>query len=162
MLERQNALAPTIAECLEALPKEFKGREGQVHRLRYTYASQGLTRFCAFNADWYDDLVDFLVDFIERHEDRYQIIAAAENAKLESLFKTLAAEIASDERFIKTRGLRKRGLLVESVWGSRIPKDDLSRLSKLAQGETPQDWNFVHVVRQASDIVEMRQLTQSD
>lgn len=162
LFDCQNALAPTIAECLEVLPEDVKAREGQLHRLRYAYSSQGLTRFCALSADWYDVMVDLLVDFIEGHEERYERKAAAEIAKLESLFRTLAAEIASDERFIKARGLRKRGLLVESVWGSRIPKDEQFRIARLAQGEDPQDWNFVHVVRQASDIVEKRQLTQSD
>lgn len=162
LFDRQNALAPTIAECLEVLPEEFKAREGQVHRLKYAYSSQGLTRYCALDADWYDALVDIIVDFIEGHEERFTSKAATENAKLEALFTTLATEIANDERFIKTRGLRKRGLLVATVWGSRIPKDDQSRLSRLAQGEDPQDWNFVHVVRQASDIVEARQLTQED
>lgn len=161
-LNRKNALMPTINECLEVLPEAFKSREGFVHRLRYAYSAHGLARLCVLDGDWYDELTDYLGEFIEGHQDRFEAQVAADAAKLESVFEALAIEIADDERFVKARGLRKKGLLVESVWGDRIPKDEQSRVTRLAQGEDPQDWNFVHLVRQASDIVEKRQFTQSD
>lgn len=159
-LNSRNCTAPTIEECVSMIPDHMKARDGELYRVIYAYAGQGLTRYCSVNTGWYDDLVDMLVEFITGHENRFEELAANEAAKLDALFKELATEIANDERFVQARGLRKKGLLVEAVWGERIPRDAQSRLMRLAQGEDPQDWNFAHVVRQANDIVDQRQMLE--
>jgi hypothetical protein len=160
LLNSRNVIAPTIKECLSMIPDHMKARDGEQYRVSYAYAGQGLTRYCPVNTDWYDDLVNLLAEFIVGHENRFEELAANEAAKLDTLFKELAIEIANDERFVQARGLRKKGLLVEAVWGERIPRDAQSRLMRLAQGEAPQDWNFAHVVRQANDIVDQRQMLE--
>lgn len=160
LLNSRNVTAPTIGECFSMIPDQMKALDGKQYRVSFAYAGQGLTRYCAVNTDWYDDLVNLLVEFIAGHENRFDELAANEAAKLDALFKELVIEIANDERFVQTRGLRKKGLLVEAVWGDRIPRDAQSRLMRLAQGEDPQDWNFAHVVRQANDIVDQRQMLE--
>lgn len=160
LLNSRNVTAPTIEECFSMIPDHMKAWDGKQYRVTYAYADQGLTRYCAVNTDWYDDLVNLLIEFIAGHENRFEELAANEAAKLDALFKELAIEIANDERFVHARGLRKKGLLVEAVWGGRIPRDAQSRLMRLAQGENPQDWNFAHVVRQANDILDQRQMLE--
>lgn len=160
LLNSQNVIAPTIEECFSIIPDSMKELDGTQYRVSYAYAVQGLTRYCTVNTDWCDDLVNRLIDFIAGHENRFAEQAANEAVKLDALFKTLAIEIANDERFVQARGLRKKGLLVEAVWGDRIPRDTQSRLTRLAQGEDPQDWNFAHVVRQANDIVDQRKMLE--
>lgn len=160
LLNSRNVTAPTIAECFSMIPDHMKARDGKQYRVTYAYAGQGLTRYCAVNTDWYDHLINLLVEFIAGHENRFEELAANEAVKLDALFKELAIEIANDGRFVQARGLRKKGLLVEAVWGDRIPRDAQSRLMRLAQGEDLQDWNFVHVVRQANDIVDQRQMLE--
>lgn len=156
LLNSRNVTAPTIKECFSMIPDHMKALDGKQYRVSYAYASQSLTRYCAVNTDWYDDLVNLLVKFIAGHENRFEELAANEAVKLNVLFKALAIEIANDGRFVQAKGLRKKGLLVEAVWGDRIPRDAQSRLTRLAQGEELQDWNFAHVVRQANDIVDQR------
>ena len=160
LLSSRNVTAPTIGECFSMIPDHMKARDGKQYRVSYAYAGQGLTRYCVVNTDWYDDLINLLVEFIDGHENRFEELAANEAVKLDALFKELAIEIANDGRFVQARGLRKKGLLVEAVWGDRIPRDAQSRLMRLAQGEDLQDWNFVHVVRQANDIVDQRQMLE--
>lgn len=159
-LNRRNMVAPTVAECLEVIPPADQIRAGQTYRMIYAYSKEGLTRVCVVYAEWYLDLVTLIEEFIEGHEERFETSTASEAAQLAVFFKQLAEEIANDDRFVQTRGLRKKGLLVKAVWGERIPPDPQRRLTRLAQGEEIQDWNFVHVVRQANDIVDQRQMME--
>ncbi len=159
-LNRRNMVTPTVAECLEVIPPADQIRAGQPYRMIYAYAKEGLTRVCVVYAEWHLDLVTLIEDFIEGHEERFETSTASEAAQLAAFFEQLAEEIANDERFVRARGLRKKGLLVKAVWGERIPPDPQMRLTRLAQGEEVQDWNFVHLVRQANDIVDQRQMTQ--
>ena len=160
LLNVRNATAPTIEECLSVIPDYIKARIGEPYRVSYTYADLGLTRYCPVSTGWYDDLVDLLTHFIAEHESRFEKLAAEEVTKLDALFKELITEVANDERFVQARGLRKKGLLVEAVWGDKIPRDTQSRVARLTQGEEAQDWNFAHVVRQANDIVDKRKLLE--
>lgn len=160
LFSTRNIHAPTIEDCYSIIPRHMKECDGKQYRVSYAYAGQGLTRYCAVNVDWYDDLVNLLVEFIRGHANRIEELEANEAARLDALFKELATEIANDERFVLARGLRKKGLLVKVVWGSRIPPDVQSRRMRLAQGEDPQDWNFAHVVRQANDILDQRQMLE--
>lgn len=160
LLNARNAIAPTIEECLSIIPDHLKARDGEPYRVSYTYADLGLTRYCPVSAAWYDDLVNLLTHFIAEHESRFEELAAGEAIKLDAFFKELATEIANDERFVQARGLRKKGLLVEAVWGKKIPRDVQSRVARLAQGEEAQDWNFAHVVRQANDIVDKSKMLE--
>ncbi|SFI70477.1 hypothetical protein SAMN05216206_2789 [Pseudomonas guineae] len=157
-INRRNMVAPTAAECLKVIQSTDMVRAGQPYRVIYAYSKEGLTRACVVYAEWHAALVVLLEDFIEGHEERFEARSAREAADLVAFFRLLAEEIASDDRFALTRGLRKKGLLVEAVWGDRIPSDPQQRVTRLTPGEELQDWNFVHVVRQANDIVDQRQM----
>ena len=158
LLNARNAIAPTIEECLSLISDHMKARDGEPYIESYIYAGLGLARYCSVSTAWYDDLVNLLTHFIAEHESRFEESAADEATKLDAFFKELATEIANDERFVQARGLRKKGLVVEAVWGDKIPLDAQSRVARLAQGEEAQDWNFAHLVRQANDIVDKRKL----
>lgn len=160
LLNARNAIAPTIEECLSVISDHMKARDGEPYRVCYIYADLGLIRYCSVSTAWYDDLVNLLTHFIAEHESRFEGLAANEATKLDALFKELATEIANDERFLQAKGLRKKGLLVEAVWGDKIPRDAQSRVTRLVQGEEAQEWNFAHVVRQANDIVDKRKLLE--
>lgn len=158
LLNDRNAIAPTFQECLSVIPFHMKARNGEPYRVSYTYANLGLTRYWPVTIVWFDDLNNLLPHFIAEHKSRFEELAADEATNLDAFFKKLATEIANDERFVQAKGLRKKGLLVEAVWGEKIPRDVQSLVARLAQGEEAQDWSFTHLVRQANDIVDKRKL----
>lgn len=157
-INRRNMVTPTMEECIEIVPLTDRQRSGQPYRTIYAYAKEGLTRACIIYAEWHENIVDLVEVFIEGHEERFQKNMAKESAKPSVLFEQLIKEIANDDRFVRLRGLRKKGLLVQAIWGERIPLDPQNRVTRLAQGDDLQDWNFVHVVRQANDIVDQKQM----
>ena len=124
---------------------------GAPYFLTALYTADGMARRMTYQASWHTDLTDLVEDMLEGRLAAVRLAHSRIDASNMELIAQLIDEIAVRDDFQAAKGLPKRALLVQALYGDKIPKHPKGLMTRLKQHLDEMDVNFAHVLKAADE-----------
>lgn len=124
---------------------------GAPYFLTALYTADGMARRMTYQASWHTDLTDLVEDMLEGRLAAVRLAHSRIDASNMELIAQLIDEIAARDDFQAAKGLPKRALLVQALYGDKIPKHPKGLMTRLKQHLDEMDVNFAHVLKAADE-----------
>lgn len=115
------------------------------------YTADGIARRMTYQAPWYEDIAGLVEGMLEGRMEAVRLAHSRIDASNMELITQLIDEIAARDDFQAAKGLPKRALLVQALYGDKIPKHPKGLMTRLKQHLDDMDVNFAHVLKAADE-----------
>ena len=145
---------PSLQQAMDHLEPQITVMEkhaGEPYFLGALYTVEGVVRRMTVVASWYSDLPDLVGDMLEERMQSVRLVRSRADTSNMELINQLIDEIASRKDFQAANGLPKKALLIQALYGDKIPKHPKGLTTRLKQHLDDMDVNFAHVLKAADE-----------
>lgn len=145
---------PSLQQAKEHLKSQLTAMErysGTSHFITALYTADGMARRMTYQAPWHAALDDLVEDMLEGRMNAVRLAHSRVDASNMKLIAQLIEEIAAREDFQAAKGLPRRALVVQALYGDKIPKHPKGLTIRLKQHLDEMDVNFAHVLKAADE-----------
>lgn len=115
------------------------------------YTTDGVCRVTSFLAAWYSGLSTAIEEMLEERMEAARLEHSRGDTKNKALLNQLIDEIAARDDFRAAKGLPKRALLIQTLYGDKIPKHPKGLTTRLKQHLDDMDVNMAYVLKAADE-----------
>ncbi len=145
---------PSLQQAKAHLEPQLTALEtysGTSYFLTALYTADGMARRMTYQAPWHTCLGDLVEDMLEGRMEAVRLAHSRVDASNMELITQLIDEIAARDDFQAAKGLPRRALLVQALYGDKIPKHPKGLMTRLKQHLDEMDVNFAHVLKAADE-----------